>query len=244
MNHNHSHHCRIFTDIPLNDHADVVLSAEQAHYLRNVMRLAAGANVTLFNGYGGEYDAEVTRLDKSGACCTLATQRKVNREMPCRIHIVQAACRSEKIEHVLQKGTELGAASFSIVRSERSALKLDGNKLDVRLARWRKIIVEAAEQSGRTRLPEVNWYASLDQAPATGRALVLHPEAATPWQAMRTELRDMTDISLAVGPEGGFSERDLRTLATSGFQPLAFGPRIMRTETASPALLAAIAAII
>jgi len=244
MRSNHNHLCRIFTEIPLNNHADVVLNAEQAHYLRNVMRLSSGAHLTLFNGSGGEFDAKITRLDKTGAYCTLATRQNENREMACRVHIVQSACRSEKIEHVLQKGTELGAASFSIVRSERSSLKLSGNKLDTRLARWRKIIVEAAEQSGRTHLPEVNWKTSLEQVTSSGLALVLHPQAATPWQVLRDQLQSQSDISIAIGPEGGFSERDLRILEASGFQPLVFGPRIMRTETAAPALLAAISAIL
>ncbi|MDX8392930.1 MAG: 16S rRNA (uracil(1498)-N(3))-methyltransferase [Mariprofundaceae bacterium] len=254
MNQPRNPHCRIFTETDLShalgQHAKVVLDAEQAHYLRSVMRLATGAKITLFDGNGGEYDGEITRLDKNEACCTLATYHDVDREMTCRVHIIQAACRSEKIEHVLQKSTELGAAGFSIVRSERSTLKLSGQKLNTRLKRWRKIIGEAAEQSGRTHLPDVHWCESLNDIPATELAFVLHPEAATAWNTLRDKLREKIQsanakpsISLAIGPEGGFSERDLQTLTANGFHPLCFGPRVMRTETAAPALLAAIAAI-
>jgi 16S rRNA (uracil1498-N3)-methyltransferase len=159
------------------------------------------------------------------------------------VHIVQAACRSEKIETVLQKGIELGAARFIIVRSERSTLKLEGAKLQKRLQRWQSIVIEAAEQCGRTCVPEVFWINNLKDIPAQGLCFTLHPEPkATSWQQQARAMADADDITLAVGPEGGWSDRDIETLNATDFSCLTFGPRIMRTETAAPALLAAIQA--
>ena len=235
--------CRIFSHAPLAGRNTVEPDAEQAHYLRSVMRLAVGATVTLFDGHGGEYDARITRLDKSGACCALEAFHDIERELPCRVDIIQAACRGEKIETVLQKGTELGAHAFHIARSERAQLKLAGDRLKKRMQRWQKIIVEAAEQSGRTRIPELAWHDALADVPACGLKLALHPEGAQAWAEMRDRVAQAEHITLAVGPEGGFSERDMERLAGSGFSPLRFGARIMRTETAAPALLAAIAAV-
>ena len=235
--------CRLYLDQDLNLGRTITLPEEQAHYLRQVMRLQAGSDITLFNGRGGEYQGRIEQLAKAYASCRLVAFTDVNREMDCRIRIVQAACRSEKIETVLQKGTELGAAGFDIVVSERSALRLAGSKLEKRLERWRKIIVEAAEQSGRTALPELSWHDSIATLPATGLCLALHPEGAESWEIQRERIRQAGEINLAIGPEGGWGPKDLEQLEQNGFHSLTFGPRIMRTETAGPALLAAIQAI-
>ena len=224
-----------------------MLPDEQAHYLRNVMRLSAGDQLTLFNGRGGEFHGRVEQLTRKDCVCLIETFSDVDREMGCRVHVVQAACRSEKIETVLQKGTELGAASFQIVRSERSALKLDRNKLDRRLLRWQRIVIEAAEQSGRTCVPGVHWRDALPDIRHRGSdgqiGLALHPDTDCQWQSQRETIARAPEITVAVGPEGGWSSRDLAMLQESGLQPIGFGPRVMRTETAAPALLAAIQAV-
>ncbi len=228
---------------PLAADTDISLNDEQRHYLTHVMRARAGSHIILFNGKGGEYDAVITRLDKSGVYCHIEAHTAVEREMSCRTHIMQAACRTEKIEWMLQKGTELGAAGFQIIRCERSTLRLTGNRLDSRLRRWEKIIIEAAEQSGRTRLPTLVWRESLAGARSSGQGYVLHPFAGRTWADVRKEIATAREISLAIGPEGGFSKHDLQILDTAGFRAFAFGARIMRAETAAPALLAAIQAV-
>jgi len=235
--------CRLYLNQPLHTGESITLPADLAHYLRQVMRHAIGDNIILFNGRGGEFHAVIDALSRQQVSCQLTAFDDINREMACRVHIVQAACRSEKIESVVQKGTELGAASFHITRSERSSLKLDSNKLEARLDRWRKIIVEAAEQSGRTSIPELTWYNHLAAIPCTGLGLALHPHTTTSWQQIRTGIQQATDMTLAVGPEGGWSDPDIATLGKLGFHSAAFGARILRTETAAPALLAAIQAV-
>ena len=236
--------CRIYLDQPLNVGHEATIPADQAHYLRHVMRLVAGDPITLFNGEGGEFEASITHLGKQGGSCDVESFRDVDREMPLRVHIIQCANKSEKIEIVLQKATELGAASFQVTSSERSQFKLPANKLEGRLSRWQKIIIEAAEQSERTAIPSLTWRQALEHVEVHGAAYALHPEGAADWQTIRASIGEVSDITLAVGPEGGFSQRDLETLEKLGFKSLTFGPRVMRTETAAPALTAAIQAIL
>ena len=233
--------CRLYLNQPLEIGSSLTLPSDQAHYLRSVMRLAAGEEVILFNGQGGEFLCTIEQLTRDNPSVRIESHTDVNREMATRVHIIQAACRSEKIESILQKATELGAASFTIVRSQRSTLKLDGPKLKKRLQRWQSIVTEAVEQSGRTIVPEVRWLDTLKNISAQGLAFTLHPEPeAKSWKEQHVAMLNADDITLAIGPEGGWSDLDIDTLNTAGFSCLTFGPRIMRTETAAPALLAAI----
>lgn len=236
--------CRLYLDQELHTGSSITLPDDQAHYLRSVMRLAAGDPLIIFNGAGGEFHCQIEQLARQHSSCLLESFADISRELSCRVHIVQAACRSEKIETVLQKATELGATSFQIVRSERSSLKLDGMKLHKRIQRWQKIILEAAEQSGRTIVPTVTWCHALSEINHQGLCFSLHPDTETSWRQQAGNMTQATDITLAIGPEGGWSPRDMETLSQGGFQTLSFGPRVMRTETAAPALLAAIQAVI
>jgi len=232
-------------DQELSVSSSVTLTSDHAHYLRSVMRLSAGDAIILFNGQGGEYHGVLEQLARDHSSCWLESFSTIDREMPSRVHIVQAACRSEKIETILQKGTELGAVSFTIVRSERSSLKLEGAKRNKRLQRWQNIIIEAVEQSGRTKIPTLHWLNSLSTTPTQGLCFTLHPEpTASTWQQESSAITSADDITLAIGPEGGWSRRDIESLHNIGFACLTFGPRIMRTETAAPALLAAIQGLV
>jgi len=237
-------HCRIYTNQDLTEHQSVNLSDDLGHYLRHVMRLHEGDSITLFNGKGGEYQASIHQLSKQSSSCYTEQFNDITRELELPIHIIQCANKSEKIETVLQKGTELGAASFQIANSQRATLKLSGLKLEKRLQRWQKIIIEAAEQSERTALPSLHWCNRLDDVQGIGSCFTLHPHQAKAWAEVRQNLSQATALSFAVGPEGGWSHDDLNVLQTKGFQTLTFGSRIMRTETAAPALLAATQALL
>jgi 16S rRNA (uracil1498-N3)-methyltransferase len=232
-------HCRIYTDQDLSKHQSITLSDDLGHYLLHVMRLHEGDAVTLFNGQGGEYQASINQLSKQLVSCHIEQFHDVSRELSLPLHIVQCANKSEKIETVLQKGTELGAASFQITNSQRTTLKLAGLKLEKRLERWQRIIIESAEQSERTQIPTLHWRNQLSDVQSIGQSFALHPHQAKPWAEIRNTLTQASAITFAVGPEGGWSHDDLSVLQTIGFQTLTFGTRIMRTETAAPALLAA-----
>ncbi len=237
-------HCRLYIDEEITVGSSMGLASDQGHYLRTVMRLGPGNPVIIFNGFGGEYQASIEMINKQETSVYIESFVDITREMPVRVHIVQAACRSEKIDVVLQKATELGAVSFSIVRSERSSLKLDGTKLDRRIERWQKIVIEACEQSERTIIPKVQWINKLSDTPNLGLAFTLHPDTDTSWPEQRQHMLSTPDITFAIGPEGGWSNRDIETLAARGFQAVRFGPRVMRTETAAPALLAAVQSLL
>ncbi len=237
-------HCRLFIPAELVLGQAVEIDDEQTKYLRQVMRLQAGDQITVFNGLGGEYIARLTELGKDGGECSLIHYIEADRELPCKVHIIQAANRSEKIETVLQKATEMGAASFQIINSERATLSLPENKREKRLKRWQKIIIEAAEQSERTILPSVMWREKLSAVEKFGQGFVLHPRDAKLWKDVRGEIHQMQEITLAIGPEGGWSDKELAFFGEQGYGSLKFGERIMRTETAAPALLAAIEAVL
>jgi len=237
-------YCRLYIDEEISIGDSIGLRSDQGHYLRTVMRLGPGSPVVLFNGFGGEYSGTVEILTRQESSIHVESFMDVCREMPVRTHLIQAACRSDKLETVLQKATELGAASFSIVRSERSPLKLDESKLGKRIDRWQKIVIEACEQSERTAIPAVQWCNRLNDIKNQGASFMLHPDTDTSWPEQRDHIAKAPDITLAVGPEGGWSKRDIEILSSKGFQALTFGPRIMRTETAAPALLAAIQSLL
>ncbi|MDX8412677.1 MAG: 16S rRNA (uracil(1498)-N(3))-methyltransferase [Mariprofundales bacterium] len=232
---------RLFVNQPLAVGQGVQFSNDQLHYLQRVMRCPKGAEITLFNGLEGEFQAVF-----DGTMGLVQSQSLVDRELAVSINVIQGACRNERINHLLQKGTELGAASFTIVRCERSMLKLSGSRLSQRISRWQQIVIEAAEQSGRTKVPTVSWAHSLselDHLQAESR-WVLHLRQAQPWPQVRSTIAASTSLALAIGPEGGFASSDIDVLHQQGFQALQFGARTLRTETAAPALLAAIQAVL
>lgn len=221
----------------------LTLEREHRHYLHHVLRRRAGDTVIVFNGRGGEFHARIAQLDHHQGALFIARHDPVSREMRTAVHVVQAACRNEKLEWMLQKSVELGAASIQLTGSHRATLRLPAQRRDKRLARWRKILVEASEQCGRTIVPTLRWHDRLHAIETRGLCLCLHPVSACDWPAMLPRLRKAREITLAIGPEGGWSDEDLTTLRGMGFEPLTFGPRILRAETAAPALLAAIQAI-
>lgn len=234
---------RLFIDSHLETGIEVCLSDAQGHYLRHVMRLGRGSSLIVFNGTGGEYLAEITCLSKQRTTCRIRSFDNISRELLPEVHIVQAACRNEKIEIVLQKGTELGVAEFQIAVSERSDLRLSKEKMTSRLQRWSKVIIEAAEQSGRTSIPSIRWRPNLDTVELHGSSFCLHPDTPLSWASVRKQIKRSPALTFAIGPEGGWSERDYAVLEQAGFQFLSFGPLILRTETAAPALLAAVRSI-
>ncbi len=235
---------RIYTDSVLTTGIDCPLHAEAVHYLRMVMRQDVGSEIILFNGRGGEYRAEILSLQRNHGMCAIHEWIDIDRELGIKAFIIQSANRTDKIEHVLQKGTELGAAGFIICISDRMQLRLQGVKLKKRLERWQKIIIEAAEQSGRTYVPTLHWLGKLDAlSPPPHPAFYLHPEASTTLDHHVATIQKAQAITFAVGPEGGWSGQDMAQLQQRGFQAMVFGKRIMRTETAAPALLASLQTI-
>lgn len=235
---------RIHLDLPLAPGQRVALPATAAAHLVRVLRLGVGDACVLFNGDGHDYDANLTAVGKRGAEAEVVAARTIDNESPLSIVLLQGIARGEKMDWILQKATELGVAAFVPVSSERSEVKLEGDRAHKRLAHWRSVVVAACEQSGRARVPPVAAPASLADAvqrlPADTRRWVLDPRAGH--TVARLSAPPIQGCVLAIGPEGGWSPRDRAILDEAGFSGLRLGPRILRTETAGMAAIAALQA--
>lgn len=235
---------RAFVDRPLAVGATVDLPEDAAAHLVRVLRLREGDACVLFNGDGVDHDARLVAAGKRGATAEIVTTRAVDLESPLHITLVQGIARGEKMDWILQKATELGVAAIMPVSSERSEVRLSGDRADKRLAHWRSVAISACEQSGRARLPAIEAPGSLASAikrmPEHTAGLILDPEAAN--AIAQLDPGTHTSVMLAIGPEGGWSRNDLRTLHDAGFRGCRLGPRILRTETAGIAAIAALQA--
>jgi 16S rRNA (uracil1498-N3)-methyltransferase len=234
---------RLYVAAPLLAGARIALPEAAAGHLVRVLRAQAGDACVLFNGDGHDYDARIVAAGKRDAEVEILAARAIGNESPLRLVLLQALARGEKMDWILQKATELGVVAIVPVTSERSEVRLDGERADKRIAHWRSVVVSACEQSGRATVPGVAAPASLAQAmaglPASARRLLLDPQAS---QGMRKLDLAAGGLVLAIGPEGGWSARDLATLRGNGFEGLRLGPRVLRTETAGIAAIAALQA--
>lgn len=235
---------RVHVDGPLAEGLRVPLPAPAAAHLQRVLRLGEGDACVLFNGDGRDYDARVHAIGRRELLVDIIGARVVDNESPLPILLVQGVARGEKMDWVLQKATELGVAAFAATSSERSEVKLDAARAARRVAHWQSVIAAACEQCGRARVPAIAaplpLAATLAALPDGGTRLLLDPAGAHDVSALALEDRLPMSVVLAVGPEGGWSPRDREQLHAAGFQGLRLGPRILRTETAGIAAIAAL----
>ncbi len=231
---------RIHLPIPLNQGARVALDERACRHVAQVLRLRPGDALILFNGEGGEWRARLQVARRNHCEAEVLEYVDVDRESPLRVTLLQGISRGERMDFTLQKATELGVHAIRPVFCTRTQVRLSGERLEKRLRHWRGVLVHAAEQSGRTRLPELLPPCSFTEALAahpSGLRLVLDPrEARTPDRLQASE----GSVLLAAGPEGGFTEEERRAAREAGFEGLRLGPRILRTETAALAALAAL----
>ena len=218
--------------------SDMPLPAAVAHHAERVLRLAVGDPVTLFDGQGGECAASILAFGKQ-PLARLGPRLAIERESPLQITLVQALASGDKMDWVVQKAVELGVAAVQPVAAERSVLKLAGERADKRVAHWQQVAVAACEQSGRNRVPVVGEILPLAKylaRPFDGTRLILAPGADG---ALARKARPGRPVAILIGPEGGWSPAELDLAARAGCAPLALGPRVLRTETAGLAALAA-----
>jgi 16S rRNA (uracil1498-N3)-methyltransferase len=234
---------RLHVDAPLSPGTELVLPDSAAVHLSRVLRLAIGDACVLFNGDGHDYAARIVALDKRNVRVAIESSRAIDNESPLRLTLLQGVARGEKMDLILQKATELGVTSIAPLWSQRSEVKLEGDRMVKRLTHWRGVVASACEQCGRARVPDVAppvaLAAVLEAMPAGGLRLILDPDGEL---AMGGNLSMATDghVALAVGPEGGWSPADREQLRSAGFRGLRLGPRILRTETAGLAAIAAL----
>jgi 16S rRNA (uracil1498-N3)-methyltransferase len=236
---------RFFVSLPLTPAIagqSMALPPAVAHHAVRVRRLAVGDALTLFDGAGGEYAATIIRVQRSGVDVRIESFDPVERESPYSIVLAQAIAANDAMDFAVRKAVELGVAAIQPLVTERSAPLPAGERGDKRLAHWRGIAVAACEQCGRNRIPPVaapaawtDWLRKWNEA-----AIVLVPAAPA---VLASLPRPAPPVTLAIGPEGGFSERELESARKAGVRAVSFGPRVLRTETAGMAALAAMQAL-
>jgi 16S rRNA (uracil1498-N3)-methyltransferase len=227
---------RIFTSQPLAAGLEVELEEGPSRHLAGALRLGAGAAVTLFDGTGGEYAATISALARKRVQVAIGEFRAVERESPLETELGIAVSRGERMDWVVQKSTELGAAAISPLNTERTEVRLQGERAGKKLHHWRQIAVSACEQCGRNRLPaiaELQTLADWLQHVEADLKLVLHHRCAQPLPLQSKPRR----VALLIGPEGGLSDAEIALAEAAGFAALSLGPRVLRTETAPVAAL-------
>jgi 16S rRNA (uracil1498-N3)-methyltransferase len=224
--------------------ATVALDAQAAHHARDVLRLGSGDAVTLLNGLGGEFDAHLTTVSKQTVEATIEAHATREAEARFPITVIQSLATGDKMDWVIEKSVELGASAIWPVAAARSVLKLDDKRAAKRQAHWQAIIRSACEQCGRNRVPTLEPVTSLATAlqalkTTAGEKWLLSPVNAQAFGSLSAPAAG-TPITLLVGPEAGLSDAEEALARDAGFTPVLLGPRVMRTETAALAALAAI----
>jgi 16S rRNA (uracil1498-N3)-methyltransferase len=233
---------RLFAPVDLPLGTEIRLPDRAAHHL-SVLRLGRGAAITLFDGQGGEFTAELTRVSSKDARARVLSKVALERESPLSISLAQCVSGGDRMDTALQKSTELGVRKIVPVLSERSVVRLSGDRAEKRLAHWRSVVIAACEQCGRNHIPGISDITDisdfLEQPGGPGVRLLLSPDAST---ALR-QLSPALDVVLLIGPEGGLTASEREAAGRAGFVPVRFGPRILRTETAPLAAIAAMQAL-
>jgi 16S rRNA (uracil1498-N3)-methyltransferase len=233
---------RLYCDGVLSPGATVRLSERAARHLA-ALRLEVGDQVTLFNGDGFESSALVAEIGKRGAAATVKRRDAADRESPLVVRLAQGVCAADRMDLVLQKATELGVESILPVTTMRSIVRLPPERRARRETHWQNVVIAACEQCGRNRIPKVEVTTSFPQfvadVPREGTRILLSPDGEIGFR----ELRVSAPVCVLIGPEGGLAPEEREMVALAGFVPVRFGPRVLRTETAPLAALAALQAL-
>jgi 16S rRNA (uracil1498-N3)-methyltransferase len=234
---------RFHLEAPLAPGAQLTLPPDAAHHASRVLRLREGDAVVLFNGDGGEYSARIVRLSRDGVTVDVGAFDPVERESPLALTLVQGISAGDRMDLTIQKAVELGVAAIQPVLAERSVVRLKGERGDTRREHWRRVAASACEQCGRNRVPAIAGAIEVGdyRAPERSLKLLLSPGGAKKLRSLAIAAEN--PVVLAAGPEAGFSPREEAAFFAAGFLPVQLGPRVLRTETAGPAALAALGAL-
>ncbi|WED42976.1 16S rRNA (uracil(1498)-N(3))-methyltransferase [Legionella cardiaca] len=219
------------------------LSVTAGQHVGVVLRMQPGEKITLFRGDNYEFEAVIISAHKKKVTVSISAMKFVSRESPCAIHLVQAISKGERMEIVIQKAVELGVTSITPLMTERSVVRLDEERMEKKRTQWQAIAVAACEQSGRNQVPKIEVTQTLNDYLSrnlTALKFVLHPEMTKSWRDYDFSTKDIT---LLIGPEGGFSEKEIQQILSYNFNPLSLGPRVLRTETAAIAALSVLQAV-
>ena len=230
---------RFYVDFALSPDSVVELPDNVVRHL-NVLRVKNTEEIVLFNGNGKAYPALPEVLEKRRASVRILREEATDNESPLNITLVQAVSAAERMDFTLQKSVELGVAEIRPVISERCVVRLSGERAEKRVARWQEIVVSACEQSGRNIVPKVlpltTFAQALQQLPQETTKLLMSLNRA---QKLSDVQPQSGKVVFMVGPEGGWTEKEEQQAFDAGFQSVTLGKRVLRTETASLAAIAA-----
>ena len=230
---------RFYVDFALSPDSVVELPDNVVRHL-NVLRVKNTEEIVLFNGNGKSYPALPEVLEKRRASVRILREEATDNESPLNITLVQAVSAAERMDFTLQKSVELGVAEIRPVISERCVVRLSGERAEKRVARWQEIVVSACEQSGRNIVPKVlplmTYAQALQQLPQETTKLLMSLNRAQKLSDVRPQ---SGKVVFMVGPEGGWTEKEEQQAFDAGFQSVTLGKRVLRTETASLAAIAA-----
>ena len=221
----------------------ITLTGENAQHAK-VLRLKAGEQVLICDGEGTECVCEVTTMSGGAVDLAVLERRAATTEAAVRVSIYMGFPKSDKLEHVIQKATELGADEIIAFPAARSVSRPDEKSLKKKLERWQKIAASAAEQSGRGRIPQVlvldSYASALDRASKSDKALLFYENERATTLRMALDAGGFKTVSLMTGPEGGLEEKEVQQAICAGLQVCTLGPRILRCETAPLCALSAV----
>ena len=230
---------RFFVDPPLQAEQPLALPGGAARHVQ-VLRLQPGASITLFDGSGGEWDAQVERIGRSDVTVRIGAHRAVDRELALKVTLALGMPANERMDALVEKATELGVALIQPLVCERSVLRLSGERASKKVAHWQAVARAACEQCGRTRVPHI-----APVAPYSAWLHALAPDARARWLLSLDATAPIADaappaagVVCLSGPEGGLSRDEEAAARSAGFSAVSLGPRVLRADTAPLALLA------
>ncbi|MBE0485517.1 16S rRNA (uracil(1498)-N(3))-methyltransferase [Marinobacter sp.] len=229
---------RIFTDSPLLVGSHCELDDNAANHVGRVLRMQQGQELRLFNGDGQDYTATIAQAGKKNVQVEITGAETNRTESPLSIILGQTLSKGDRMDYAIQKAVEMGTTVIVPLATERSDVKLKGDREEKRLRHWQQVAISAAEQCGRARVPNIlpvmtvaEW---LHYSQNANLKLVLHHRTE---QSLNT-LAKPGSVALMIGPEGGLTTNEIARAEQSGFLPVALGPRVLRTETAPVAAIA------
>lgn len=217
------------------DSSQIRLTGEEVHHIKNVMRSHPGDSFICCDGLGTDYLVKIQEISAKEILCQIVDTTPSQGEPRTKVTIAQSLPKGDKLEWILQKGTEIGAVRFLPFTSERTVVKIDARKAEKKRERWERIVKEAAEQAHRGTIPEVtpplSWQELLKQVELAETAWIAYEKGGDSLaQSLAQSAAD--EILLIIGPEGGFTQAEVEQAQTAGATPITLGPRILRTETA------------
>ena len=238
---------RFYCPIPLSVGLDTPLPDGAARHVQ-VLRMQPGMTLTLFNGQGGQHAAEITHMGKRDVRVRVGEHQPIEREAHRAVHLAVGMPANDRMDWLVEKATELGVTRITPLITQRSVLRLSGERADKKRTHWQDIAASACEQCGRNRLPQIDapqtladWLAQLDHSPQDKRVLSLHDDSqplVNLAQQLAPQEESSTPTLVLSGPEGGLTDEEDATARALGFVPVTLGNRVLRAETAALAALA------